>query len=240
VLARRDLSRYNAFIMARSLKITLMIAVLCLLIGTTGFAQDAPQSNNSVEAIRSELIKARRTTNDLKEQNKRLKSKLLGFQMEVQRSEAEVKKLEHLYPHRANPDRERSAVFSDADKGLKGVTTSDPLVQEAQEIFLSGQIMDLSDEQKLKELYLYDLQFQKQELRLNLEEMGVLYQDVERKQMEEMETLQDEIRELVSREKQVYRQVMEAEKAVLSYPQIIELLKVENKRLQETIRRLKQ
>ena len=154
-------------------------------------------------------------------------------------SEKEVKDLQYRYPHRVKSNREQSTIYSEATSSLAGSAGYDPFIDEAQELYLSGQIMNLSDEQNLHELHLYDLQYQKQKLLLDLRELEVLYGEVQGKRSQEMEALESEIQEIINQEKEIRIKVMVLEKAAIAYPQDIDLLKMENKALENKIIRLK-
>ena len=100
--------------------------------------------------------------------------------------------------------------------------------------------MDLDLAQQLRELQLYDLQFYKQELLLDLYEQKTAYQKVESKRRQELEAYQEEIQQIQDKENDLSQRVAELEKRALSYPQEIDLLKMENKELKRKIALFKQ
>ena len=113
------------------------------------------------------------------------------------------------------------------------------LIEEAQELFLSGQHMDLGEEQKLRELQLYDLQYQKQELELDLEDRQALHRKLEPQRQQEIQALKIAIQENTKEEERLYQRTAAMERKLAVYPQDISLLKMENETLKKRIKQLR-
>ena len=200
-----------------------------------GFAEDLSNEGGVFDDIKVEMMSAARENNRLGEENKTLKMQLITLQLEVERFERDVEELDPEYMETRKASREPGAMptdWNDAD--------DDALIREAQDIYLSGRSLDLDESQKLRELQLYDLQYEKQELQLDLKSAEFLYGKVKDQRKSQLKVLQEDVTANESRIKDVTLRIAVQEKATLSYPQKIDLLKMENKALRKKIKQLKQ
>jgi hypothetical protein len=99
--------------------------------------------------------------------------------------------------------------------------------------------MALDDVQRLQELQLYDLQYQKQDLDLDLKSLEFLHEKVSEQRRSEIDALEEAIKENKNKARDISIKVAEEEKAALIYPQEIDLLRMENKTLQQRINKLR-
>ena len=233
-LARLRANLYNEITMNRYSRLLVFIFLFTALVKTEGLAENFSGEADVFDDIKIEMISHAQENKKLADENKALKAKLVSLQLEIERYEQEIKALDPQYIEaRAVEKKNRKA----ADQGdLQG----DDLIREAQNIYLSGQSMALDGVQRLRELQLYDLQYQKQELELDLESMKFLDQKVSEQRRPEMDALkrETEIREEKTREALI--KIDEEKKAAFVYSQRIELLKMENKALKQRIGHLKQ
>lgn len=200
-----------------------------------GAAENLSQEDSVFDDIKVRMASSLEENIRLAEENKRLKRELTSLQLEIERYEREIRRLDPGY----TKAREVSRKQKKRSAGLKDSRGGD-LVREAQNIYLSGQLMALDDAQRLKELYLYDLQYQKQDLELQLKSMEFLYQKINEQRSPELDALERKIGDNAAKAKELVVDIAEQEKAALSYPQEIEFLEMENRSLQKRIDHLKQ
>ncbi|OGX37183.1 MAG: hypothetical protein A3C36_00955 [Omnitrophica WOR_2 bacterium RIFCSPHIGHO2_02_FULL_52_10] len=113
-------------------------------------------------------------------------------------------------------------------------------VEEAQEIYLSGQTSGVGDGQRLKELFLYDLQYQVQDLELDIQLKEFWLGNVDSERKQKMDVLNAEVSTIKEQEQAMFQKVMEQERLVAGSPQQLELLKMENKMLKDKINRFQE
>ena len=101
---------------------------------------------------------------------------------------------------------------------------------------MSGQT-GIGDGQRLKELFLYDLQYQVQELELDIKLKEFWLKNVDGERKGEWDTLNEEVAKTKEREQTMFQKVMEQERLAADAPKQIELLKMENRMLRDKIRR---
>ena len=221
--------------MNKYLRLLLILLISIAVTQTDGAAENLSQEDSVFDDIKVRMASSLEENIRLAEENKRLKGELTSLQLEIERYEWEIRRLDPGYMKA----REVSRKQKKRSAGLKDSRGGD-LVREAQNIYLSGQLMALDDAQRLKELYLYDLQYQKQDLELQLKSMEFLYQKINEQRSSELDALERKIGDNAAKAKELVVDIAEQEKAALSYPQEIEFLEMENRSFQKRIDHLKQ
>lgn len=202
---------------------------------TDGLAEQLSEEPDVLDPIRSRMIESSQENKRLAEENKALKAQLISLQLEIEQIEGEMKRLDPGYVKMSEQERKQNRESS----GFRGLGDDD-LIREAQNIYLSGRTMALGDVERLKELQLYDLQYRKQELELDLMSMEFLCRKVNEQRQPEIEAQEEGIKENEAKIENISMQIIEEERKSLLYPRNIELLKMENKALRQKIRNLKQ
>jgi regulator of replication initiation timing len=220
--------------MNKYLRLLLIMAIAITVMKTGGAAEGQSQEDSVFQGIKARMVSSYKENVRLAEENKKLKEELIGLQLEIERYERDIKRLDPRYMQA----REVSRKQKEESSGLKAPRSGD-LVKEAQSIYLSGQLLALDDVQKLKELYLYDLQYQKQDLELQLKSMEFLHQKVSEHRGPQLDALETEIGGNEARMRRLVEEIAEQEKVAMAYPQEIEFLKMENRSLQKRIDHLK-
>jgi len=216
------------------LKLFVLIFLFSAVMGKNGLAQEQPSKGGFFDGIKAQMMSAVKENQELATENKTLKAQLVGLQLEVEQYEGEIEELAPGYA-----DAVESVPAQHARSPSWNDYGDDALIQEAQEIYLSGRLLDLDEQQRLQELKLYDLQYQKQEVQLDLQSQEALYQEVDEERQQELDVLQGDIQGNRVKEKDLSLKAAELEKAALAYPQEIDLLKMENKALKQKIHDLK-
>ena len=231
-------SRYNEINMKNCFKSWIGVICFLIVVGSNALAQDQSGKNSIFDPIKDQMLSVAEESITLAKQNQTLRVQLIGLQLEVEKHEKAIKDLDPGFVSEerrlSKQNRSPSVESTDGDK-----SENSALIKEAQELFLSGQYMDLDEEQRLRELQLYDLQYQKQELELDLQDRQNLQQKIESQKRQELQIVEGETQESVREEENIYRQVIEAEKKVMAYSQNIDLLKMENEMLRTKIGRLR-
>jgi len=204
------------------------------VMGISATAQDESGNNSIFDPIKSQMLSVTEKKITLAKQNQALRVQLIGLQLEVERHERVIKDLDPGFINKERRSRKGDRFSSIYSMNKEELENSD-LTKEAQELFLSGQYMDLSEEQRLWELQLYDLQYQKQELEIDLQDRQVLHQKMEEQRHTEFQVVEEEVQESARKEKNMHRKVTEAEKRVMAYSRNIDLLKMENETLRKKI-----
>jgi len=218
----------------------LYFGVMCFLIilGSNVFAQNQSVENSVFDPIKFQMKSITEENAVLSKKNKSLKAQLIGLQLEVERQEEVLRDLDPDYVPKERYSREQDRPPSTEPTNREEYEDL-AMIEEAQELFLSGQYMDIDEEQRLRELQLYDLQYQKQELKLDLKERQGLVQEFGKQRRRELQAIENGLKESIREEKDIRRKVAGAEKRVLAYPQDIDLLKMENEALRKKIGQLR-
>ena len=234
LLARSRANLYNKTAMDKRLRLLLFLLVFIAAMTIEGAAENLSQGADVFDDIKVQMISSSRENKGLAAENKTLKAQLISLQLEIERYEQDIGKLDPEYMEDREllrREKKRSTGWMDP--------ADDALVREAQNIYLSGQSMALDDVQRLRELQLYDLQYQKQELELDLKSMEFLQQKIREQRRPELDALERDIRANIAEIRALSVKIAEQEKAALAYPREIELLKMENKALKQRISQLK-
>lgn len=169
-------------------------------------------------------------------ENESLRGQLIDLRFQVERKERQ----KGIMPSKSK-DRGPGLKIKDRELSesslLLGKDAKTP-IDEAQEIYLSGQTQDVGDVQRLKELFLYDLQYQVQELELDIKLKEYWLGNVDSERKQKMDALNVEVGKIKEQEQEMFQEVLEQERLAADSPKQIELLKMENKMLKDKINRL--
>ena len=217
------------------------IGVVCFLVflGPNVFAEGLHVENGEFDPIKVQMKSIAEENSALASQNKLLKTELIGLQLEVEKLEQEIKAMDPGYANKVRLASGQNQAYSTrASRQLEELDDA-ALIEEAQDLYSSGQYMELGEGQRLRELELYDLQFQKQELELDLQERQAMLRDIEGQRNQELQDVKIAV-EITGKEAEEARsKVTEAEQRALLYPRNIGLLKMENERLKKRIGQLR-
>ena len=232
-------SRYNKANMKNYFLLWIGIVYFLIVMGPNVLAQSRSTETSVFDPIKDRMKLVADDNVDLSEQNRTLRTQLVGFQLEVEKVEKEIEILDPGSVRKMRYLREQGKMS--LPQSLHDLEKSNDiaLIEEAQELFLSGQHMDLGEEQKLRELQLYDLQYQKQELELDLEDRQALHRKLEPQRQQEIQALKIAIQENTKEEEHLYQRVAAMERKLAVYPQDISLLKMENETLKKRIKQLR-
>ncbi len=197
-------------------------------------AQDSLHEKNLFDGIKVQMISVAQENNRLAEENKALKAQLISLQLEVERNEQYIGAMDPDF----GKERETSRKFKES-RQERYDPEEDALIQEAQNIYISGQWINSDATQKLRELQLYDLQYEKQELKLDLKLLEFYHEKVKKKRGPELDGLDQDIKINQANLNELSVRIAEQEKAAMVYPQRIELLKMENIALRKKIKQLR-
>jgi len=219
---------------------TLCIGFVYFLIalGSNVFAQTQSVENSVFDPIKFQMKSVAEENAALAKKNKTLKTQLIGLQLEIEQVEEVIKDLDPEYVPKARYLREQERSRSKESAGKEELDDSS-ITEEVQELFISGQYMDLDEGQRLNELQLHDLQYEKQELKLDLQERQALVEEFDGQKHQELQAIEKDVQESVRMEKNMRRRIAGAEKKVLTYPQNIDLLRMENEALRKKIGQLR-
>lgn len=234
LLARPGANLYNKTAMNRYSRLPAFIFLFIVLIKTDGSAENSPGGADVFSDIKVRMISSSQENKKLAVENKALKAELVGLQLEIEQYEQEIGRLDPGYmkaKEAARRQKKRPAGRSDP--------RGDDLIREARNIYLSGRSMALDDVQRLREVQLYDLQYQKQELELDLKSLEFARQKIREQRRPELDALERDIQANITKIRGLSVKIAGQEKAALNYPGRIDLLRMENKALKQRIRQLK-
>jgi len=210
-----------------------------IVLGPNVFAQDQSVEKSVFDPIKFQMRSITEKNSALAKKNKTLKAQLISLQLAIEKHEQERKGLDPEISGKMQYSREQSQAPSaqplDHSKDINGTA----LIEEAQDLYLMGQHLDLDEGQSLRELQLYDLQYQKQELELDLQDKQALYEEVKEQRHKELQIVEEDFQERVREEKDMRLKVADEEKKMLTYTQDIDLLKIENETLRKKIEQLR-
>lgn len=206
-----------------------ILAVLFLaLTGQNGSAQNETQRESVFDVIKSRMRSAADQNKELAAENNALKAQLVALQLEVEQYRRDVEELEQRYAAAGRSVGERASLPAGQGKASGGRAAAGDDPQTAAD-----------DLQRLRELRVSDLQYQKEELLLDLKLKEYLHKEAGEERRRELDALQKDIRENAEREKALSLKIADLEKAALAHPLEIELLKTENKELKRRFEALK-
>ena len=220
--------------MTQHLRLVLFALILAAVMTTEGAAENFSGEPDIFDDIKVQLINSSRNHKDLVDENKTLKARLISLQLEIERYEQELEAADPGYMRARRAGKEqakRSSGWSDPE--------GDNLVREAQNIYLSGQAIPLDGVQKLRELQLYDLQYQKQELDLDLKSLEFLHEKVGEQRRPELEALENTVRENAEKKGDLLIKISQEKAAAHNHSKHINLLEMENRGLKKRIDQLK-
>ncbi|MBP9853342.1 MAG: hypothetical protein KBD53_00575 [Candidatus Omnitrophica bacterium] len=128
---------------------------------------------------------------------------------------------ESLFPTKINAGQENFDPYID-DKNL-----------DSQKRYLSGELMDYSEQLSLLQLHLADLQYQRRELELELKLNKVQNQDKERKALELKEAENIALQQALQKERQLLEEITRREEELRTTPEQVSVLEKENQDLEE-------
>ena len=220
--------------MIQHLRLVLFALILASVMTTESAAEDFSGESDIFDDIKVQLINSYRDHKAFVDENKTLKARLISLQLEIERYEQELEEADPEYMRARRAGKEptkRSSGWSDPE--------GDDLIREAQNIYLSGRAIPLDGVQKLRELQLYDLQYQKQELDLDLKSLELLHKKVGEQRRLELEALENAVRESVEKKGDFLMKISQEEAAVRNHSKHIKLLEMENKGLKKRVDQLK-
>jgi hypothetical protein len=192
------------------------VGVFLVVMGQNSFAREGLSGDTAFDTIKARMISAARDNRQLTAEYKSLKDKLAGLRMENARLKNDLEALE-----------------SQETRQPMGDIADDVLIREAQEIYTTGRSMNMDGRARLKELFLYDLSFQKQESRLDWQVKRRLSQEEWSRRQKELGVIQKDIEEGLAQEKRLLNEIAELEKGILTSSRDKGLLETDGKRFQE-------
>jgi len=184
--------------------------------------------------VKAQMVFAAEENKKLVKENKALMVQLISLQLEVEKREKE-RELALKSIHATTPllliETPMPAQWEDVQ--------NDALNQEARDIYLSGRSMNLDAAQRLRELKLYDLQYERQELQLDFKVKELLLTQKNEKKHPDFDTIKKDIEKSVAEEMVLRDKIAHAEKEAMEYSGQVEMLKKENTALRKKIKRLK-
>lgn len=231
--------RYNKANMKNYFLFWIGVIYFLICLDSSAFAQDRSNKNSVFDPIKGQMKMVAENNIDLAGQNKVLRAQFISFQLEVEKVEKEIEVLDPEFVDKMRYTREQRKKYSSWSLHKAEEDNDSRLVQEAQELYLSGQHMDLDVEQKLRELRLYDLQYEKQELELDLQDKQALHREIEPQRHREIQALKIAIQENTMEEERLYQRAAQMERKLAVFPQEISLLKMENETLKKRIKQLR-
>src|SRR3989338_1953368 len=194
-----------------------LVTLFLLGVHGVGFAQSTTEEKSDFDPIKSQMSTLIEDNRELMARNKELNTQLISLQLQVHKMENQLQELDPHYVEYAPREHDHSDRDSDQASDIQ-LLEGDALIQEAQNLYLSGQFMDLPMEQKLKELYLYDLSYQKQELELDLWEKESIYQEIQEGKNQELTAIEEELKAYSVKGRDLMQKIAELEKAKMTYP----------------------
>lgn len=219
----------------KSWAVALIVLAVC---AQCAAAEEIAGESDVLDELRSTMLSAAQRNDQLAQENQELKARLVDLQLEVEGLQQSIAQWDPEFIEAR--ERTHEEMKPKLSPGGWNDPDEDALIREAQSIYLSGQTMLLDEGQRLREMQLYDLQYEKQERQLDLMSMQYLHQKIKDRQRTQVESLMEEIKASEAKLENVSLRIAEQEKAALSYPQRIELLKMENKALRQKIDQLQE
>jgi len=200
--------------------------------GQNAYEDSAGGQQTAFDDLKKKMKASVKEHERLTEENRALKTRLIELQSEAERLERES-------PARRVPSKEPEIRITDRELSesslLLGKDARTP-GEEAQALYLSGQTMNIPEGQRLKELLVYDLQYQKQELELDLKLKEYWYGNLERENQTKMDVLAEEVFTMKEQERLLLEKAARQELMAADMPAQIEMLKMENQMLRKKIK----
>jgi len=190
---------------------------------------------NEFQYIRAEIARLLKENKQLEAEYAALKEQLDGLKDVVKDKEHEVEKIAPRdWEEKRSRERQINsikALYQDAEK-LK----NDLVVKKSRNAYLSGQLLDLEEKQRLWKLKLSDLEFLKREVELDIKMME--YELTERRQSKEQEVndLRSKIQKNMEKERELLNRISAIEDGSYYSPSKAARMEEENDQLEITMR----
>lgn len=211
------------------------------------FAGDSNQMQNEIILERSSYgvfkeIKARIAA--LLVENKKLETEYAAIQKEYAQTKVLVEQhrneIDMMHQHFLETNRERK----DTKKAVKSLRVgqdsmaNDILIKQSRIAYLKGELLDMEEKERLWNLQLADLGYQKRQLEMDYKYKNFYSQENQRRQNEELNNLKKELKSLLEQERELKHQISELETKRESYPYKAQRLTEENKEWEDKIKAL--
>ena len=173
--------------------------------------EGSPVEESGLDDFKQKMISAAKEHDELLAENRKLKKMIGGHQSGVNGKKQDRGVIPWLEKR-----KKKEIITSNRELSVTSLLLEEnrnKMIKEAQDIYLSGLKMDLGDAQKLRELYLYDLQFQKQELELDIQLKEYWIKNVEDERYRKLDARDQEISSISAQEQELSEKVAELERA---------------------------
>jgi len=209
-----------------------------VIAGQPLFAQEEVPEDGFLGSIKAQVISAAQDRNKMEEENEKLKTELLGLQKAVEQHKEKLTAQDQKEIDIVTPSTELKPVVEEPSVNFDKLE-DEAVVEEVQQIYLSGEYMALDGLQRLQEIQMYDLLLEKQELELERGSREMLHKKAQEASQDDLQAARMDIQKSTEKEEELSLKITELERAIEAYPAEIEYLKMENKALKEKIRKLK-
>jgi len=177
----------------------------------------------------------------LVEENQRLSSEYRSLQQEyadlqkvVKQNENEMREIELESNSRSAREEEQKQLVKTYYEDLDGINNH-ILIQESQNMYLRGELLDVEESQGLMRFQLADLQNQKRELELQLKTKEFYSEEEHQKFQGEINSLKKKLKSYLEKEEEMMSQIREQEQGNSSLPQSVEKLRQKNEEFNDEL-----
>ena len=218
-------------------RILVLITIISGLLAIPGFAQEdifSGSSYNAMENLKKEIEILLEENRKLTNEYQHLQDKFFNIQKQVQEKDHNLRIQEKQITPTAKLRKQQEAALDHLSNNLADME-GQILLQRSKNNYLSTELIDIEQKQKLWELQLTDLELQKRQLQMDLKMKNFLNDESEEKQSDELNQLKKQIQADLDQQAEYERLSQEITSSVYASSEEKNRLKAEMDEIQEEI-----
>jgi len=233
------------------MKVTICLSLFYIFLGGIAQAQYDPllSSNmskghiskapayNSINRMKAEISDLLKENERLDSEHQRLTAELEMLQAEAYQNQQQIKKMKL----EAWEQIDQQRTYSNELIGLEndvGALENERLLIESKNSFMSGRLIDLEQNQGLRQLQLAEMEIERKELELNFKLKQFDHEQAVAENLEEVRQIKEDYQINLEIEKELVRKIEKVEEEGRENPKVIQRIKDENKKLENKIQDL--
>ncbi len=227
---------YNVFRMKHINIIIIKIIVFCTFICTavaTSAQMDISGGNSQYDdfnTIKSQITSLVNKNVALLQQQELLKQQLSTLQKRSHQQKKELKKTEQISRENTQTRKSKQDSLHSNHKSV-GTLENDKMILESKINFLSKNLLDFTEKEKILKLQLSNLQYEKRELEINAKWASLKKSENQKRQQEELNYLQQKLEDTHNKKNESAKIIAGIKKNENSSPKILQELKQNNQDL---------
>jgi len=214
------------------IKRSLIFIYLCGILVCSRYA--SAQGYESFTRIKEKIAVLLVEHKKLKARYDFLRKDFLALKEAVEQKEQEIKDIRN-QGNQVHLSRQQVKDFINNSQQRLEELRNEILLKESKNVYLTGELVDVDEKQRLRKLQLSELQIQKRALQMDLKLKDMGKKDREKTNKAPLEDLQKNLKKIQDEEQELIRTIAVIEEKRSSQPQKARVLKLENEKLEREI-----